>query len=235
MTDNDAMRAPLASDGDTPPARFIDMWLHPWRTHMMLRRMASDLAYIPTLRRALAEVDAMLEAQRCENTALLARNTDMAVRLQQLSRELAATRQALEDAQQRIEEYGELERNLTEFADQLQGAEVMKRNYEQRIRTLRAQLRDARDALKTVTGIDYSDDLKVIDMDRAPAPSSLPAALRPPQVPEPQPEPPQAEIPPPVPHTVPRRKRKPSPWLPPADQRIGADDSEWLADLPSGS
>lgn len=227
----------LSSEGTEAPAGAMDVWLHPQRTLLLLERMARDLGYIPELRDGLREAASLLEAQRMENVALSARNTGLATRLQQCRRELESTRQQLDDAQAKIEEYAELEQALQQFAEQLQGAEVMKRNYEQRLRTLRAQLRDARDALRTVTGIDYSDDLKVIDMetsggsvgssyDQGTGRGVGHVAAQPPLNAPPPPAPPEPERP----RWQPRRK--PSPYLPPAEQRGGSDDSDWLVELP---
>ncbi len=233
----------LTSLGAPRPANVLDVMLHPWRTLMLLEHMAKDLAYIPALRDGLREAAMLLDAQRCENVALSARNTDMAVRLREALDALARTSDALEKAEERLEDYEAVDEAMRQFTEQLSQAETMKRKYEQRISTLKAQLRDTRDALTTLTGLDYSDDLQVIDMrDQIHNTVNLPphkplqaaqeqAQTQPEEVEQeeqeetPVPEPPGPIMPPP-------KRRKPSPYLPPASERLRADDSDWWVDLP---
>lgn len=234
----------LTSLGAPRPASVLDIMLHPWRTLMLLEHMAQDLAYIPALRDGLREAAMLLDAQRCENVALSARNTDMAVRLRETLEALARTREALEKAEERLEDYEAVDEAMKQFTEQLSQAETMKRKYEQRISTLKAQLRDTRDALTTLTGLDYSDDLQVIDM-RDPIPNTVNLPPHRPAHPEQE----QAEVQPeetvqeeqetpPLPDSPgpimppPKRHRKPSPYLPPASERLRTDDSDWWVDLP---
>ena len=232
----------LTSLGAPRPAGVLDVMPHPWRTLMLLEHMANDLAYIPTLRDGLREAAALLDAQRCENVALSARNTDMAVRLRETIEALARTSEALEKAEERLEDYESVDEILKQFNDQLSQAEVMKRKYEQKISTLTTQLRDTREALTTLTGFDYSDDMQVIDLRGIYNTVNLPprqqtaqqAAVQPEEVPQEEPEAtePEAEEPPGPIMPPPKRHRKPSPYLPPASERLRTDDSDWWVGLP---
>ncbi|MDE5876405.1 MAG: hypothetical protein K2H47_02790 [Muribaculaceae bacterium] len=235
----------LTSLGAPRPAGVLDVMLHPWRTLMLLEHMAKDLAYIPALRDGLREAALLLDAQRCENVALSARNTDMAVRLREAIEALTRSNAALEKAKEQLEDYEAVDEAMRQFTEQLSQAEIMKHKYEQRISTLKTQLRDAREALTALTGVAYADpdDLQIIDMrdyihntvnipPRRPASSEESADVVPEDVPQEEqetdmpPEPPGPIMPPP------KRRRKPSPYLPPASERLRTDDSDWWVDLP---
>lgn len=236
--------------GDAPSGAW-DVWLHPRRTLSRIELLADENASIPELREALREVEESLAAQRSHNERLTVQKAELASRLAAAHSEAEALRQELSVANARILDLEEVEKDLEEFTKVLDNVEAMKRNYENRIRTLRAQLLDTRQALKAVTGVDHSDDLAVIHMElHQPAPRGIPPrplsamttdpdfvrpvnpAVGPDSITPPPPPPPEPE-PEPEPPKLRRgqHRRHPSPYLPPLPPHP-SDDSDWLVTLP---
>lgn len=149
------------------------VWFRPGRYAALIADLCADKSgdadRIATLERLLSE-------QRKETARLATEKMDLATRLMEerqhghfLERELAKTKDLLEEA-------GDVDRALNEFSAQLEGVENMKKQYIKTIRTLKLQLRDARSTIRALSGEDLDNELTALPTGRSA--SSMPSAPR---------------------------------------------------------
>lgn len=135
------------------------VWFRPGRYAALIADLCADKSgdadRIATLERLLSE-------QRKETARLATEKMDLATRLMEerqhghfLERELAKTKDLLEEA-------GDVDRALNEFSAQLEGVENMKKQYIKTIRTLKLQLRDARSTIRALSGEDLDNELTAL-------------------------------------------------------------------------
>lgn len=109
----------------------------------------------------LEEAFALIEEQKKECARLTNEVSELSRRCFESENSLAESQRRLEAALAELADHESVDRKLEEFDKMLSGVEDMKRNYEKRIRTLEAKLRNE----KKKWGADDSDELiEPIDM-----------------------------------------------------------------------
>ena len=108
-----------------------------------IRRLLAAETKIKDMDSRSADKDVMLEEQRKECERLSAEVERLAQRCAESEKAHAETRRLLDNALEELSEYEDIDRQLMEFEKMLSGIEEMKRNYEKRIKDLKARLREA--------------------------------------------------------------------------------------------
>ncbi|MDE6577806.1 MAG: hypothetical protein K2K58_06525 [Muribaculaceae bacterium] len=145
------------------------VWRHPRMACHALDKLTVDLM---TTEEKLREALDLLEEQRRECVRLTTSLTELSERLIAKDNELVTVRRELDMARADLAEQETVDRKLAAFSAKLSEVELMKKNYEKTITTLRARLKDARHRLGQK---DNYDLFETIVMD-APAEGSRPEA-----------------------------------------------------------
>lgn len=148
-----------------------NVWCHPKRYANLIAALCDDKSSDAD---RISSLEKVLDGLRREAAAVSTEKTDLATRLVDKTRENEDLRRQIECLKARLEEAGDIESKLDEFSLQLEGIERMKKNYEDRIRTLRLQLRDARSTIKALSGEDIDNELSaLVTPGAAPAPPEV--------------------------------------------------------------
>ena len=120
------------------------VWRHPRMACHALDKLTVDLM---TTEEKLREALDLLEEQRRECVRLTTSLTELSERLIAKDNELVTVRRELDMARADLAEQETVDRKLAAFSAKLSEVELMKKNYEKTITTLRARLKDARHRL----------------------------------------------------------------------------------------
>lgn len=148
------------------------VWLHPRRA---LDAINSAEVMESDYERRLEEALALIEEQKKECARLTNEVSELSRRCVVSEASLAETRRRLSAALDELADQKSVDSKIEEFNKMLVGVEDMKRNYEKRIRTLEARLRDEK---KRSGRDDASDIIEPIDMKAKDVPSSRSASSR---------------------------------------------------------
>lgn len=134
------------------------VWLHP---HVAFRVLNKSEKMEADQSRRLEEALKLIEEQKFECARLTNEVSELRRRYMEKDTLYVETKRALDNALDELKDHEDVERRLAEFDRMLSGVEKMKHNYEKRIRTLEARLRDA----KIKSGREDDDELiATIDM-----------------------------------------------------------------------
>lgn len=134
------------------------VWLHP---HRALDAINDAEVMESDYERRLKEAIALIEEQKKECARLTNEVSELSRRCVESENSLADTRRQLKAALDELADQKSVDSKIEEFNKMLEGVEDMKRNYEKRIRTLEARLRDEK---KRSGREDSSDIIDTIDM-----------------------------------------------------------------------
>ena len=145
------------------------VWLHPRRAlGAIIGAEAMESDYEKRLEEALA----LIEEQKKECARLTNEVSELTRRCVASEASLAQTRQRLNAALDELADQKSIDSKIAEFNAMLEDVENMKRNYEKRIRTLEARLRDEK---KRSGREDTSDIIEPIDMKANDTPAFRPS------------------------------------------------------------
>lgn len=134
------------------------VWTHPLKALEVIDKSEKTKE---DLEKRLNETMELMENQRRECARLTSVMADMGERLLSREKELLTTRAELEKAREELEEQKSIDIKLGEFERMLTKVEVMKRDYEKRISTLEARLRDARAKLGSSDNYDLFEPINM--------------------------------------------------------------------------
>lgn len=134
------------------------VWLHP---HRALDAINEAEAMENDYEKRLEEALALIGEQKKECARLTNEVSELSRRCVANEAALSDTRRRLSAALDELADHESVDKKIAEFNKMLEGVEEMKRNYEKRIRTLEARLRDEK---KRSGRDDASDILEPIDM-----------------------------------------------------------------------
>lgn len=209
------------------------VWLHP---HRALDAINEAEAMENDYEKRLEEALALIGEQKKECARLTNEVSELSRRCVANEAALSDTRRRLSAALDELADHESVDKKIAEFNKMLEGVEEMKRNYEKRIRTLEARLRDEK---KRSGRDDASDILEPIDMKakRAPVYHSASSRVSSSKPTSPQrPIPSDAEVFTPIIEDVPERKplriiiNDDKPAIKSDGKR--RDSNDWLLELP---